>query len=632
MASDKSPPPSPVAQPSSPVPSPATLGRLPPSSVVVQLTGALNPLFIGVSSGDLKKIMKRNKFSTTNISAATLKNAVEFVLKTKDARVLDKEGFDFESGLLVAKPYNPGQKEILWISSDEASSETDLEDKEEEAEDVNFLADRGVVSAATQEIPQTSNGTVPGTTGTLGTLIGLAVPDTQDGVTQPAMVSTLPPVHPQVNRPVAIPPALAGKYKINPLFSPTNARACDWLREGDDNFVEDELFEDEDDTILELAGWFSGGQFVSNYTLTSLQKVWGVNFQSNHSGSGWFIFKFENAEDRQKVLQSGPYVVNRRTLTLEVISNTFNFEPPPEHILPIWIKMYGLPYKLWKPRKIGALACRFGTPIEVDELTFGKNLLNFVRVLVKLDISKDLPSSYVFTSPSGDFKVRLEYENVPTLCKKCLKSGHEESSCPPEQVYNRSSYAAAAASRPGRGRRLSRDRPARQRQESLGVVAQGPSQLNQHANATTTYENPTDENPVQDDPSAQQPVQAPALSNALNLEEVNSEAHIEDVELPPPAQQPNVESAEQRQNGLPPRPPPFRPRSRSRSSSRVPGQRNRGVFMTQQGIPIPSQEDDGSGEFMRPRRQGPRKVFNAWRSFGTGESAGKGSAPYTGPS
>lgn len=291
--------------------------------------------------------------------------------------------------------------------------------------------------------------------------------------------------------------------------------------------------------------------------------------------------------------------------------------------------MYDLPYRLWTKKRIGVVVCRFGIPIEIDELTYGKNLMNFVRVLVKVDLTKELPKTLTFKQPKGTFEVRLEYENLPVLCNNCLKTGHMEQDCPPPGTAPIRSYAAAAAGREGRARGTSRPRTQRRRQATINVATrQEPAvqvqETENHAETVSTNE----------------------ASLAQQQNGVQEGANVEDVELQQPAENPidprpevvttdretAIPEGEQRGSGLPPRPNNFRRRSRSRSVTRAPQQRIRGMFITDQGVPIPSTDDDGNGDFELPRRTA-RRVLNAWRSFGQKQvSSGEGSINGGGPS
>lgn len=355
MANTPSPPSSPMAGATVPL-SPETECRVPSNTVVsVQLTGVAQPLFIGIDPKDVKKIVKRNKFTVSNICAPTLKTAVDYVLKTKDAKVVDKDGYDLVSGLLVAKPYVPGQKEIQWVKDGAVSS--DSKSDEEEA-DSTFLGRIGVamprsglnVNQNPNEGAEATSPDAPlemeGQSHSVGSIISLgpilgAIPTSSQSLetTQnlennmgngvvlpgPAAVHSLlsptlgaqgsdHPVHQQLNcRP---PPH--SRYKRNPLcVNPANSRACDYIFVEDDNVVDESLFSDPETYECEVVGWFSGSLPVNNFTLSILQKQWGTGFQCIATESGWHVFKFDSLDAKMKVLQSSPYIVKNRILSLQ---------------------------------------------------------------------------------------------------------------------------------------------------------------------------------------------------------------------------------------------------------------------------------------------------------------------------
>lgn len=64
----------------------------------------------------------------------------------------------------------------------------------------------------------------------------------------------------------------------------------------------------------------------------------------------------------------------------------------------------------------------------------------------------------MFQHASGDVKIRFEYENVPLLCKKCMRLGHVEEDCSPAGNPNPRSYAAATRGPGSSVRRQGRSR------------------------------------------------------------------------------------------------------------------------------------------------------------------------------
>lgn len=645
--------------------SPATeMSALPSGhAVAVQLTGVTQPLFIGVSSRDAKKILKRNKFNVNNITPATLKNSVMFVMKVKEARVLTADGFDFESGILVAKPYFTGQKEIAWISMDEDDSSDSDED---EVEDVNLDRDNSR-SAAPSLNPNSAQamGIRPplettGTSISVGSLIGIlgAFPsssDTMGGQNDQAMAEALtghlrkdatvedsrvleanllnqglcsqqpgayshlssssrdqtsgqPAQQNQQPRP---PPK--GNYKKNPLCNnAANSRACDYVFDSDENVVDISLFSDPKTYECELVGWFSGSQPVSNFLLSILQKQWDAPFQCNATKSGWHVFKFQSVEAKLRVLNNGPYVIKNRTLSLQELTPTFQFKPMPEHLAPVWVKLFHIPFGLWNPRAIGILASRLGPPMEVDVLTEEMRLLNYAKVLVRLDLTKEPVNSihYDYSDDLGDFDIKVQYLNLPLYCKKCKKIGHVEDGCPPEGSGNTGVLSYAAAARNGRARTKSRPRAGRQGAAQNVESVQTEGGAPQNRPNTETIQGNTQ--PVEQD------VQISQGDDLADNGAQQGEGVVEVV-----AQETGILIQGPRTQPTRPDGPFHRGRSRRRRSNSR-NTSSRAMFMTGDGVLMPS-TDDGDGDgFVRVTRPWGNRRINGWRSFGMRSLPGEG--------
>lgn len=174
------------------------------------------------------------------------------------------------------------------------------------------------------------------------------------------------------------------------------------------------------------------------------------------------MFKFQSVEDKLRVLNNGPYVIKNRTLSLLELTPMFQFKPMPEHLAPVWVKLFHIPFGLWNPRAIGILASRLGHPMEVDELTEEMRLLNYAKVLVRLDLTKELLNTihYDYSDDFGEFDIEVKYVNLTMFCKQCKRIGHVDGSCPPEgsDTSRVLSYAAAARGN-GRARTQFRPRP-----------------------------------------------------------------------------------------------------------------------------------------------------------------------------
>jgi len=97
------------------------------------------------------------------------------------------------------------------------------------------------------------------------------------------------------------------------------------------------------------------------------------------------------------------------------------------------MKIHGLSQEYWRKKIIFAIASSVGTPIYVDsvtskpahERTFG----HFARVLVDIDLTKELKYEVLVERKGYAFFVEFEYENLPEFCHYCKIVGHNIAVC-----------------------------------------------------------------------------------------------------------------------------------------------------------------------------------------------------------
>lgn len=185
----------------------------------------------------------------------------------------------------------------------------------------------------------------------------------------------------------------------------------------------DEDFVEERDWELCLIGCF-GGSFPGLGPLKLVTKKWKGKFKMQMHDSGWIVFQFEVVEDILKVLSEGPYFVNGRPLMLKRMPKFFSFGHEEMHMVPIWIRLVNLPLILWKDCFLSKIASYLGNPISTDQVTACKGTYNYARVLVEVDVSKELPKEIDITLPDRIHKQLIHYERVPLLCSTCGRIGH----------------------------------------------------------------------------------------------------------------------------------------------------------------------------------------------------------------
>ena len=83
------------------------------------------------------------------------------------------------------------------------------------------------------------------------------------------------------------------------------------------------------------------------------------------------------------------------------------------------------------------IAKGIGAPLKIDNATLEGNFGHFARLLVDVDLSKDLPESLMIEREGHKFFIHIDYENLPAFCKNCLAVGHALANCRRNPIVRR---------------------------------------------------------------------------------------------------------------------------------------------------------------------------------------------------
>lgn len=168
--------------------------------------------------------------------------------------------------------------------------------------------------------------------------------------------------------------------------------------------------------------------------INKMKNIWKISGEvsiSEWKGSDRLLFCFRNEIDRTRVMRGGPWKFDNAMLVLSctdggadpcsVQLNTQNF----------WIRIRGFPPKLLSKAMGTRLGNILGFFVEFDPNTTGDCTGNFLRVRVRLDISKPLRKWInLDLSVEEVSRLRLDYEEIPYFCLFCGRLSHISNGCP----------------------------------------------------------------------------------------------------------------------------------------------------------------------------------------------------------
>ncbi|KAK4726490.1 hypothetical protein R3W88_031407 [Solanum pinnatisectum] len=120
------------------------------------------------------------------------------------------------------------------------------------------------------------------------------------------------------------------------------------------------------------------------------------NFSSKpvvlYHADGYFVIRFANEEERDRVLCSGPHYLLRGPVIIKPWDPDFNFKEEILTIIPLWVKLPNLPLNSWNSVVLSKIGSSLGKPLYADECTTQTSRISFARILVEMDITRILPN------------------------------------------------------------------------------------------------------------------------------------------------------------------------------------------------------------------------------------------------
>lgn len=117
-----------------------------------------------------------------------------------------------------------------------------------------------------------------------------------------------------------------------------------------------------------LVGYVAGG-FPGLDTINKLRASWKVFHKFSIHKSWWIVYRFHKGEDRENILNGGPYIIYGRPLILKHMPPLFQFGPCTNTIIPVWVNLPGLLLDLWNENALPKICLLIGNSVCTDVMT-----------------------------------------------------------------------------------------------------------------------------------------------------------------------------------------------------------------------------------------------------------------------
>jgi hypothetical protein len=169
------------------------------------------------------------------------------------------------------------------------------------------------------------------------------------------------------------------------------------------------------------------GKFFANRTLgkSTLRLIlmggWqpSGNLSIQSLGDNLFIMDFEYAWEKSRVLEGRPWVFDGTLFAVEDFDGTI----PPTQMefdkAAFWVRMFNLPLACMG-RDLGIqLGGTVGEVEEVDTNEEGVAWGEFLRVRIRINLTKPIARGRVINVKGRSFKIPFQYERLPRICFQC---------------------------------------------------------------------------------------------------------------------------------------------------------------------------------------------------------------------
>ncbi|KAK1607789.1 hypothetical protein QYE76_031462 [Lolium multiflorum] len=171
--------------------------------------------------------------------------------------------------------------------------------------------------------------------------------------------------------------------------------------------------------------------FSAEALFAKMKIVWNLSRDPicREVGENLFTFQMHCLGDWKKVVHQGPWTFRGWGVLIEDYDGLSNPESVTFDGMYVWAQIHGIPELYRKQNIVDDLSRKIGL---VRETQLSPKLFfegNYVRVRVRIIVTKALMRFVTLTLPEGKKRLMVKYEKIPYYCKHCGMLGHNHEEC-----------------------------------------------------------------------------------------------------------------------------------------------------------------------------------------------------------
>lgn len=164
-----------------------------------------------------------------------------------------------------------------------------------------------------------------------------------------------------------------------------------------------------------------------NYLIFKINALWKpyARMDCVNLGKDFFLIRFSNTEDYDKVLRGGPWFVGEHSLAIRPWEPYFKASEAKFSLVAVWVRLPELPIEFYEQEVLREIGEAIGLVLRIDAYAATESRGSYVRLCVQINLEEPL-TKWIRV---GRIKQQVLYEGISMLCFCCGRLGHKQEQC-----------------------------------------------------------------------------------------------------------------------------------------------------------------------------------------------------------